>query len=103
MAAPAFGCSTRANSCRLQSPDLHRINTRSIALIKTNRRWSIIGIPILLAALTWFVFGQTIRHEFVNYDDQHYVYQNTKITGGLSTAGIAWAFSHVHSENWHPF
>ena len=103
MAAPAFGCSSRANSFRLQSPDLHRINTRSIALIKTNRRWFIIGVLILLAGLSWFVFGQTLRHDFVNYDDQRYVYQNTKISEGLSTAGIAWAFSHVHSENWHPF
>src|SRR5207237_4051479 len=23
-------------------------------------------------------------------------------TGGLTLAGIAWAFSHVHAQNWHP-
>jgi len=52
--------------------------------------------------LTWLVFGQTLHHDFVNYDDQRYVYENTKITSGPSAAGMAWAFTHVHSENWHP-
>jgi hypothetical protein len=52
--------------------------------------------------LTWAVFGQTLRHDFVNYDDPQYVYQNTRITNGLNIAGIAWAFTHIHAENWHP-
>lgn len=52
--------------------------------------------------LTWVVFGQTLRYDFVNYDDPRYVYQNTKITSGISIASIAWAFTHIHSENWHP-
>jgi tetratricopeptide (TPR) repeat protein len=52
--------------------------------------------------LTWGVFGQTLRYDFVNYDDPRYVYQNTTITSGISLANIAWAFSHIHSENWHP-
>jgi hypothetical protein len=38
----------------------------------------------------------------VNYDDPRYVYQNTRITSGISVANVAWAFSHIHSENWHP-
>jgi tetratricopeptide (TPR) repeat protein len=52
--------------------------------------------------LTWIVFGQTLWHDFINYDDPRYVYENTKITGGLSFSGIAWAFTHIHSMNWHP-
>src|SRR6202047_5254442 len=48
------------------------------------------------------VFGQTLGHDFINYDDQNYVYENAKITGGLNLAGIGWAFSHVHAQNWHP-
>ena len=27
-----------------------------------------------LLAITWLVFGQTLRHDFVNYDDDTYVY-----------------------------
>ena len=48
------------------------------------------------------VFGRTLWDDFVNYDDPRYVYQNTTIASGLNISGIAWAFSHIHSENWHP-
>jgi tetratricopeptide (TPR) repeat protein len=67
-----------------------------------NRRWLTVGVCICLAVLTWAVFGQTLSHDFVNYDDPKYVYENTKITSGLNIAGITWAFTHIHSENWHP-
>jgi protein O-mannosyl-transferase len=67
-----------------------------------NRCWLPVGICLSLAVLTWVVFGQTLWHDFINYDDPRYVYENTKITGGLSISGIAWAFTHIHSLNWHP-
>ena len=59
-------------------------------------------ICICLVVLTWVVFGQTVRYDFINYDDPRYVYENTRITSGLSIGGIAWAFTHVHALNWHP-
>ena len=67
-----------------------------------HRCWQTVGICLSLAVLTWLVFGQTLWHDFINYDDPHYVYENAKITGGLSISGIAWAFTHIHSLNWHP-
>jgi tetratricopeptide (TPR) repeat protein len=67
-----------------------------------NRCGLAVGICLSLAVLTWFVFGQTLWHDFVNYDDPRYVYENTRITSGLSISGIAWAFTHIHSLNWHP-
>jgi hypothetical protein len=48
------------------------------------------------------VFAQTLRYDFINYDDPQYVYQNTRITSGLGLSNIAWAFTHIHSGNWHP-
>ncbi len=68
----------------------------------TNRCWLTGGICLSLAVLTWLVFGQTLWHDFVNYDDPRYVYENTRITGGLTISSIAWALTHVHSLNWHP-
>src|SRR5436189_6131351 len=65
-------------------------------------RWQAVSVCICLAVLTWVVFGQTLWHDFINYDDPRYVYENTEITSGLSIGGIAWAFSHIHSMNWHP-
>jgi len=50
----------------------------------------------------WAIFGQTLGHEFVEYDDDDYVYENPPITRGLNPQTILWAFTHVHSGNWHP-
>jgi tetratricopeptide (TPR) repeat protein len=78
------------------------MSPQQLAFRKTSNYWVTAGVCICLAALTWAVFGQTFRYDFVNYDDPRYVYQNTKITSGLNIAGIAWAFTHIHAENWHP-
>ena len=59
-------------------------------------------VAIVLGALTWFVFGQTIHHEFINFDDGDYVFKNLRVTQGLNLEGIIWAFTHVHAGNWHP-
>jgi protein O-mannosyl-transferase len=67
-----------------------------------NSRWRLFGISIGLVALTWAVFGQTFRHQFINYDDSLYVLDNAHVRAGLTWHGIAWAFTHVHSQNWHP-
>ena len=55
-----------------------------------------------LVAATWAVFGQTLAHDFVNFDDHVYVYDNPLVTRGLSTEGIIGAFTHTHARNWHP-
>ena len=65
-------------------------------------RWQFVGISIFLIALTWAVFGQTGRYQFVNYDDPLYVLDNAHVRAGLTWRGIEWAFTHVHSQNWHP-
>lgn len=65
-------------------------------------RWLDFGICILLAVITWLVFGQTLRHDFVNVDDVDYVLKNLEVARGLTIEGIIWAFTHFHASNWHP-
>ncbi len=65
-------------------------------------RWAVPTICVALVAMTWVVFGQTLAHQFVNYDDASYVYGNAAVRAGLSLRSVAWAFSHIHSQNWHP-
>jgi tetratricopeptide (TPR) repeat protein len=65
-------------------------------------RWTVPGVCIFLVAIIWVVFGQTLGHDFVNYDDNLYVYENPEVARGLTLKGILWAFTHVHSSNWHP-
>jgi tetratricopeptide (TPR) repeat protein len=65
-------------------------------------RWRVLGVCIFLAAIIWVVFGQTLGHGFVNYDDDLYVYENPAVTRGLNLKGVEWAFNHTVAANWHP-
>jgi Flp pilus assembly protein TadD len=67
-----------------------------------NQRRVVAGVCLVLVVLVWAVFGQTLAFGFVNFDDDHYVYDNSHITGGLSMASARWAFTHFHDHNWHP-
>src|SRR2546423_249640 len=62
----------------------------------------IVVICAVLVGITWFVFAQTLRHQFVTYDDPQYVYANPDVSAGLSLARISWAFTHTIAGNWHP-
>ena len=61
-----------------------------------------LGISAFLLLAVTIVFGQTIRHEFVNFDDDEYVFENHQVQQGLTSQGIAWAFNGSHADNWHP-
>ncbi len=60
------------------------------------------AVCALLIAATALVFGQTLRHGFVNYDDDVYVYGNVYVARGLTAEGVGWAFTARHASNWHP-
>jgi len=62
----------------------------------------IVTICGVLVGITWLVFAQTVRHQFVTYDDPQYVYANPEVSAGLSLSRISWAFTHTISGNWHP-
>ena len=47
-------------------------------------------------------FGQTLTHEFIDFDDNDYVYDNPVVARGLTLKGIVWAFTSFHAANWHP-
>ena len=64
-------------------------------------KWNLV-IGAVLVALVWSVFGETVWFGFVNYDDPLYILQNPTVRSGLSWHGAAWAFTHIHSQNWHP-
>ena len=60
------------------------------------------GICLFLVLATLAAFGRTIGHEFVSFDDNDYVYENRHVRDGLTWEAVTWAFTHVHSANWHP-
>ncbi len=59
-------------------------------------------ICLLLCVTILLVFYQVQNHDFINFDDPLYVYENVHVKSGLNRAGLIWAFSTTHSANWHP-
>ena len=68
----------------------------------SRNRWVIFGVCAVIVAITWLVFGQTLGFQFINLDDNAYVFKNAQVARGLTLEGIGWAFTHIHSANWHP-
>ena len=65
-------------------------------------RWTVPGVCLFLAAITFAVFGRTVHDDFVNYDDSVYVYESAQVTKGLTLNGIAQVFIHGSYDNWDP-
>ena len=55
----------------------------------------------LLFGGTVLLFSRALRCGFVNYDDPAYVTDNVHVQGGLSWAGVEWAFT-APTDYWHP-
>jgi Tfp pilus assembly protein PilF len=61
-----------------------------------------IVICVLLAVAVFLVFGQTVRHSFVNFDDDEYFSANPHVQAGLTWPGVLWAVHTTYASNWHP-
>ncbi|MDA8242330.1 MAG: tetratricopeptide repeat protein [Nitrospiraceae bacterium] len=59
-------------------------------------------ISLVLVVATFLIFAKVGGHDFISYDDNLYVTDNQMVQGGLSWSGFVWAFTTVHSANWHP-
>jgi tetratricopeptide (TPR) repeat protein len=68
----------------------------------SHRRSITVGVYLVLAGLSLAVFSRTIRYDFVNFDDDLYVYNAPAIQAGPTLKGIAAAFTSQHARNWHP-
>jgi tetratricopeptide (TPR) repeat protein len=69
---------------------------------ETRRRNETLVVIALLSAACLAIYGQTLWFDFINLDDNLYVYQNPVVASGLNAASIKWAFTTFHSANWHP-
>ncbi len=61
-----------------------------------------LAVCAFLALVTLAVYGQVVRHDFVNIDDDAYVYENRHVRSGLTAEGVVWAFTTLWASNWHP-
>jgi tetratricopeptide (TPR) repeat protein len=63
---------------------------------------TVFGVCVLLVLAVFLVFGQTLRYEFPNWDDDVYVYQNPVVQKGLTWEGFRWALIYGDIGHWHP-
>jgi tetratricopeptide (TPR) repeat protein len=56
----------------------------------------------LLLLAVGLVFGQTVRHEFIGFDDNAFVYGNPHVTAGLTLPGLWWALTDGPVGEWYP-
>ena len=64
-----------------------------------DRRW---WTYALLIILTGAIYAQTAQHQFITFDDSHYIYANPHVTSGLRAETLPWAFTSTVMGNWHP-
>lgn len=59
-------------------------------------------VCVALIVLTTAAFWQINSNDFINYDDDLYIYQNDHIKDGLNRQSFLWAFTTTSNNNWHP-
>jgi tetratricopeptide (TPR) repeat protein len=59
-------------------------------------------VSLFLVVASFVVYGSVARHDFVNFDDDDYVYENPEVRRGLTQEGFLWAFRSIRENNWHP-
>ncbi|HTY88693.1 MAG TPA: tetratricopeptide repeat protein [Candidatus Acidoferrum sp.] len=69
-------------------------------LTHSSDRWLVFGVCLFLAAIVWLVFGQAVHYEFVNFDDNAYVYENSAVTAGLTFEGVVAALHSGGPNTW---
>jgi hypothetical protein len=59
-------------------------------------------ICLALALVTTALYWPITHHNFINFDDDDYITNNSHVKAGLTWAGVIWAFQTGAAANWHP-
>ncbi len=70
--------------------------------ININSQKQILIVNIVLVAVTLAVFWQVNQYNFIKFDDDVYVTENSNVQSGITLDGLRWAFSTTYAEFWHP-
>ncbi len=60
------------------------------------------GVCALLLLAIGLIYGQTLWHGFLDYDDNGFVYESPHVTAGLTVEGVQWAFAVGPFGEWYP-
>ena len=70
--------------------------------LKPQTRFLVLSIYLALVLSTVLVFWQVRNFDFVNYDDNEYVYENQHVLNGLTYDGVIRAFTTCDIGYWQP-
>jgi protein O-mannosyl-transferase len=88
---------------RSQPPNDHARGNREQAVAQPDgTAHGVLAVCGLLLLAVGLVFGQTLRHDFVNLDDSVIVYLNPHVAGGLTAEGVKRAFTRRYVELYTP-
>jgi len=59
-------------------------------------------LAIALVSIIFAVYWRVGDHQFIDFDDADYVTANPRVATGITVPNVVWAFTAVHSSNWHP-
>ena len=59
-------------------------------------------VVLFLAVAVLIPYGQVLGFGFVDYDDNLYITENTRVAAGLTMENVVWAFTTGEGSNWHP-
>jgi hypothetical protein len=58
-------------------------------------------VAFLIAIITVLVYLPAFQNDFVNWDDNYYIYENQHIWS-IDFESLKWMFTAFHASNWHP-
>ena len=90
-ASPDYGHGTQPSGYTIRPPSLGSFAWPRDALLCA-------GLALLIAVAYWPVAG----NDFINYDDEDYVFANEFVNQGLTVNHVVWAMTAFHEANWHP-
>ncbi len=76
---------------------LSRLDPSTISALRVEL-FVCLALAIAVTAVYWRATG----YDFINLDDNLYVYDNPVVQGGLTGTGIAWAFTTYGDNYWSP-
>ncbi len=59
-------------------------------------------VTLVLLATALGIYGQTLGHPLISFDDPGYVVENAHVNRGLTWDGWRWAWTSLERSNWHP-
>ncbi len=59
-------------------------------------------VIIFLIVSSCVAFSRIAGNDFVNFDDNYYLTENSHIQSGMNAESMKWAFTSVAVGNWHP-